>query len=34
MAIKVAGRHNYDMDGLLKEIAQPGIKVVVYFFSV
>ncbi|MDR2797157.1 MAG: FIST C-terminal domain-containing protein [Treponema sp.] len=34
MAIKVGSRQNYDMDGLLKEIEQPGIKVVLYFFSV
>ncbi|MDR0721680.1 MAG: FIST C-terminal domain-containing protein [Treponema sp.] len=34
MGIKVGGRQNYDMDGLLKEIEQPQIKVVIYFFSV
>ncbi|MDR2398814.1 MAG: FIST C-terminal domain-containing protein [Spirochaetaceae bacterium] len=34
MAIKVAGRPHYDMDGVLKEIVQPDVKVVVYFFSV
>ena len=33
MGIKVGSRPNYDMDGLLKEIEQPHIKVVIYFFS-
>ncbi|MDR1986937.1 MAG: FIST C-terminal domain-containing protein [Treponema sp.] len=34
MGIKVGGRQTYDMDGLIKEIEQPQIKVVLYFFSV
>ncbi|MDR2632252.1 MAG: FIST C-terminal domain-containing protein [Treponema sp.] len=33
MSIKVGSRQSYDMDGLLKEIAQPGLMVVLYFFS-
>jgi hypothetical protein len=32
--IKVGGRQSYDMDGLIKEIEQPRIKVVFCFFSV
>ena len=33
MSIKVGSRQNYDMDGLLKEIEQPGLKVLIYYFS-
>ncbi|MDR2793233.1 MAG: FIST C-terminal domain-containing protein [Treponema sp.] len=34
MSIKVAFRRNWDIDGLTKEIDQPNVKAVVYFFSV
>ena len=34
MAIKVAARKNNDIAGLMKDIEQPGIKAVIYFFSV
>ena len=33
MAIKVASRENWDIEGLISEIRQPNVKVVVYFFS-
>ncbi|MDR1867091.1 MAG: FIST C-terminal domain-containing protein [Treponema sp.] len=32
--IQVAARQNYDINGLIKEIAQPNVKVVIFFFSV
>jgi hypothetical protein len=34
MAIKVASRTTFDIDNIIKEIDQNGIKVIVYFFSV
>jgi hypothetical protein len=34
MSIKVASRHSWDIDGLIKEIDQPNVKAVIYFFSV
>ncbi|MDR0708334.1 MAG: methyl-accepting chemotaxis protein [Treponema sp.] len=34
MAIKVASRNSFDIEGIVKEIDQPDIKVVIYFFSV
>jgi hypothetical protein len=34
MAIKVASRKTLDIDGIVKEIEQSDIKVIVYFFSV
>ncbi|MDR2149532.1 MAG: FIST C-terminal domain-containing protein [Spirochaetaceae bacterium] len=33
MSIRVASRHNWDIDGLIKEIEQPQVKAVIYFFS-
>ncbi|MDR1956775.1 MAG: FIST C-terminal domain-containing protein [Treponema sp.] len=32
--IQVAARQRYDIDGLISEIAQPEVKVVIFFFSV
>ncbi|MDR0786204.1 MAG: FIST C-terminal domain-containing protein [Treponema sp.] len=34
MSIKVAARQSWDIDGLIKEIAQPDVKAVIYFFSI
>jgi hypothetical protein len=34
MSIKAAARPNGDIDGLVKEISQPNVKAVIYFFSV
>jgi hypothetical protein len=34
MAIKSSSRSGYDIDGIIAEITQPDVKVVVYFFSV
>jgi hypothetical protein len=34
MSIKVAARQSWDINGLIKEIDQPNIKVVIYFFSI
>jgi predicted nucleic acid-binding Zn-ribbon protein len=34
MAIKLASRAIYDVEGIIKEIAQPDVKAVVFFFSV
>ncbi|GHU26531.1 hypothetical protein FACS1894172_17210 [Spirochaetia bacterium] len=34
MAIKVASRSNNDIEGIIREINQPRIKVVIYFFSI
>ncbi|MDR0562698.1 MAG: hypothetical protein LBG73_08425, partial [Spirochaetaceae bacterium] len=33
MAIKTASRTQYDIEGIIKEINQPNVKAVVYFFS-
>ncbi|MCL2791960.1 MAG: FIST C-terminal domain-containing protein [Spirochaetaceae bacterium] len=33
MAIKVASRENWDIDGIINEVKQPNIKVIIYFFS-
>ncbi|MHB9293225.1 hypothetical protein Holit_02346 [Hollandina sp. SP2] len=34
MSIKVALRHSWDIEGLVKEINQPNVKAVIYFFSI
>jgi hypothetical protein len=34
MAIKTASRQHYDIEGIIKEIDQPNLKAVVYFFSI
>jgi hypothetical protein len=34
MSIKVAARQSWDIDGLIKEIDQPEVKAVIYFFSI
>ncbi|MDR3113987.1 MAG: FIST C-terminal domain-containing protein [Treponema sp.] len=34
MSIQVAARRSWDIDGLIKEIDQPNVKAVIYFFSV
>jgi len=34
MAIKVASREKWDIKGIIKEIEQPDIKVIIYFFSI
>ncbi|MDR0448748.1 MAG: methyl-accepting chemotaxis protein [Treponema sp.] len=33
MAIKAASRTNWDIEGLIREVQQPDVKVLVYFFS-
>jgi len=33
MAIKVASRDRWDIDGIISEIKQPDVKVIIYFFS-
>jgi len=34
MAIKVASREVWDIDGIIKEIQQPNVKTIIYFFSI
>jgi hypothetical protein len=34
MAIKTSARNTLDIEGIVKEIDQPDIKAVIYFFSV